>query len=84
MLLGECGNFLAYAFAPASVVAPLGTVALVSNAIIAPFALKEKFRPQDMLGILFAIAGAIVVVRHTFIFVPLCSVLLTLLFCVCF
>ena len=53
---------MAYAFAPASVVAPLGTVALVSNAIIAPFALKEKFRPQDLAGIVFAIGGAILVV----------------------
>jgi len=44
------------------VVAPLGTVALVSNAIIAPFALKEKFRPQDLAGIVFAIGGAILVV----------------------
>lgn len=26
MSIGECGNFLSYGFAPASVVAPLGTV----------------------------------------------------------
>jgi len=63
MGLGEAGNFLAYAFAPASIVAPLGTVALVSNAVIAPLVLKERFRPQDLLGIVLAIGGAIVVVR---------------------
>jgi uncharacterized membrane protein len=63
MGLGEIGNFLAYAFAPASVVAPLGTVALVSNAIIAPVVLKERFRLQDLIGIIIAIGGAVVVVR---------------------
>ena len=63
MGLGEAGNFLAYAFAPASVVAPLGTVALVCNAIIAPVVLKERFRVQDLIGIIVAIGGAVVVVR---------------------
>lgn len=29
MNIGECGNFISYAFAPASVVAPLGTVSLL-------------------------------------------------------
>ena len=63
MGLGEAGNFLAYAYAPPSIVAPLGTVALVCNAIIAPLVLKERFRTQDLLGIVIAIGGAIVVVR---------------------
>ena len=29
MTIGEAGNFLAYGFAPASIVSPLGVVALV-------------------------------------------------------
>ncbi|EEA28953.1 hypothetical protein TMatcc_002685 [Talaromyces marneffei ATCC 18224] len=62
MTLGEMGNFLAYGFAPASIVSPLGVVALISNCIIAPFLLKEKFRPRDFWGVLIAIAGAVVVV----------------------
>jgi hypothetical protein len=33
MMLGECGNFAAYGFAPAVLVAPLGTVALVISFI---------------------------------------------------
>ena len=53
---------MAYAFAPASVVAPLGTVALISNVILAPIMLKERFRKQDLVGILIAIIGAVVVV----------------------
>ncbi|KAH8702460.1 magnesium transporter NIPA-domain-containing protein [Talaromyces proteolyticus] len=62
MTLGEMGNFLAYGFAPASIVSPLGVVALISNCVIAPFMLKEKFRQQDLWGVLIAITGAVVVV----------------------
>ncbi|KAJ5381755.1 uncharacterized protein N7496_004183 [Penicillium cataractarum] len=62
MVLGETGNFLAYGFAPASIVSPLGVVALISNCVIAPCLLKEKFRQRDFWGVLVAIAGAVVVV----------------------
>ncbi|KAF0436872.1 DUF803-domain-containing protein [Gigaspora margarita] len=65
MIIGELGNFIAYAFAPASVIAPLGTVALISNVILAPIMLKETFRPQDLIGILIAIIGAVVVVINS-------------------
>ncbi|KAJ8328993.1 hypothetical protein O5D80_002954 [Batrachochytrium dendrobatidis] len=57
MLLGELGNFAAYGFAPAVLVAPLGTVALISNALIAPAFLGETLRNQDIVGILFAVLG---------------------------
>lgn len=53
---------LAYGFAPASTIAPLGTVSLVSNVIFAPLILKETFRKQDLLGIVLAVFGASVVV----------------------
>ncbi|KAL8725427.1 MAG: hypothetical protein Q9166_007359 [cf. Caloplaca sp. 2 TL-2023] len=62
MIIGEGGNFLAYGFAPASIVSPLGVVALVSNCIIAPVLLKEQFRQKDFWGVLVAIAGAVTVV----------------------
>ncbi|KAL9607499.1 MAG: hypothetical protein Q9167_007592, partial [Letrouitia subvulpina] len=62
MIIGEAGNFLAYGFAPASIVSPLGVVALVSNCIIAPCLLKEPFRQRDLLGVLVAVAGAVTVV----------------------
>ncbi|CAG8441856.1 6485_t:CDS:2 [Ambispora leptoticha] len=65
MITGEVGNFIAYAFAPASLVAPLGTIALISNVILAPIMLKETFRKQDLLGIVIAIFGAIVVVINS-------------------
>ena len=62
MTVGETGNFLAYGFAPASIVSPLGVVALISNCLIAPLMLKEKFRKRDAAGVLIAIAGAVTVV----------------------
>lgn len=62
MTCGEAGNFLAYGFAPASIVSPLGVVALISNCIIAPFMLKEPFRKRDALGVLVAVGGAVTVV----------------------
>jgi len=62
MVTGEAGNFLAYGFAPASIVSPLGVVALISNCIIAPFLLKERFRKRDGFGVLISVAGAVTVV----------------------
>ncbi|CBY01074.1 hypothetical protein LEMA_P022040.1 [Plenodomus lingam JN3] len=62
MTIGEAGNFLAYGFAPASIVSPLGVVALISNCIIAPFMLKEPFRKRDALGVIIAVGGAVTVV----------------------
>lgn len=62
MIIGEAGNFLAYGFAPASIVSPLGVVALISNCLIAPLMLKEHFRKRDFGGVLVAVAGAVTVV----------------------
>ena len=62
MTVGEAGNFLAYGFAPASIVSPLGVVALISNCIIAPCFLHEMYRRRDFLGVLVAIAGAVTIV----------------------
>lgn len=62
MTIGEAGNFLAYGFAPASIVSPLGVVALVSNCVIAPIMLKERFRLRDLWGVFIAVTGAVTVV----------------------
>ena len=62
MTIGEAGNFIAYGFAPASIVSPLGVVALVSNCVIAPIMLKERFRLRDLGGVLVAIGGAVTIV----------------------
>lgn len=62
MVIGEAGNFLAYGFAPASIVSPLGVVALISNCLIAPIMLHERFRKRDALGVVIAVGGAVTVV----------------------
>ncbi|KAL1928167.1 hypothetical protein VTP01DRAFT_3083 [Rhizomucor pusillus] len=62
MALGEIGNFMGYGYAPASIIAPLGTMTLVSNTILAPMLLDETFRKQDFVGVLLAILGAVIVV----------------------
>jgi len=62
MNVGEMGNFISYAFAPASIVAPLGTFALIANCFFSPLMLKEKFRKRDLFGIALAILGAVTVV----------------------
>ncbi|WRT69861.1 uncharacterized protein IL334_006852 [Kwoniella shivajii] len=60
--VGEGGNFLSYGFAPASVVAPLGTVALIANCVFAPLILREKFHKRELFGMALAIIGAVTVV----------------------
>ncbi|KAI8378206.1 magnesium transporter NIPA-domain-containing protein [Choanephora cucurbitarum] len=62
MILGEVGNFVAYGFAPASTIAPLGTTTLVANVILAPLMLKEVFRKRDLIGVILAVTGAAMVV----------------------
>merc|ERR1712179_603705 len=65
MILGEIGNFTAYGFAPASLVAPLGTTGVIANAAIAAFFLKEEIRARDILGITLAITGAFLLVNFS-------------------
>jgi drug/metabolite transporter (DMT)-like permease len=62
LVAGEGGNFTSYGFAPASVVAPLGSFALIANCFIAPGLLKERFRWRDLQGIALCILGAAIVV----------------------
>ena len=51
MGLGEIGNFMAYGFAPASLVAPLGSVAVIANTIIAVLFLHEPLTLPSMMGV---------------------------------
>ncbi|KAI0751450.1 magnesium transporter NIPA-domain-containing protein [Daedaleopsis nitida] len=60
MNLGEMGNFISYAFAPASLVAPLGTVRLPARSLL--LRIIKATRLRDFVGILIAILGAVTVV----------------------
>lgn len=60
--VGETGNFLAYGFAPASIVSPLGVVTLVANCVVAPIVFHERFRIRDFWGVVIAVMGVVTVV----------------------
>ena len=57
MIGGELGNFMAYGFAPASLVAPLGSVAVIANAIIAFVFLREPISMPSMMGVTLVIVS---------------------------
>ncbi|KAJ1663696.1 hypothetical protein EV178_004736 [Coemansia sp. RSA 1646] len=61
-VLGNATNFIALQFAPQSLVAPLGAVALVTNVIIAPLLNNERIGLFDVGGIALIIAGCVIVV----------------------
>ncbi|BGP51454.1 hypothetical protein JCM10450v2_007396 [Rhodotorula kratochvilovae] len=60
--VGEFGNFLAFGFAPPSVVAPLGMVSLIANVFLAPLIVREPFRRKDLIGVVIAVVGGATVV----------------------
>ncbi|KAM7420191.1 hypothetical protein PAMA_014748 [Pampus argenteus] len=62
MGIGELGNFAAYGFAPASLIAPLGCVSVIASAIISVAFLKETLRVSDIVGGTLAITGTYLLV----------------------
>ncbi|KAJ6794787.1 putative magnesium transporter NIPA6 isoform X2 [Iris pallida] len=64
MIVGEVANFVAYAFAPAVLVTPLGALSIIVSAVLAHFMLKEKLHFLGILGCVMCIAGSIVIVIH--------------------
>jgi drug/metabolite transporter (DMT)-like permease len=64
MIVGEIANFVAYIYAPAGLVTPLGALSIIVSAVLAHFLLKEKLQKMGMLGCLLCIVGSIVIVLH--------------------
>uniref|UniRef100_A0A665TP97 NIPA like domain containing 2 n=1 Tax=Echeneis naucrates TaxID=173247 RepID=A0A665TP97_ECHNA len=62
MGIGELGNFAAYGFAPASLIAPLGCVSVIASAVISVIFLKETLRASDIVGGTLAITGTYLLV----------------------
>lgn len=62
MGVGELGNFAAYGFAPASLIAPLGCVSVIASAVISVVFLKETLRASDVLGGALAVTGTYLLV----------------------
>ncbi len=61
MGLGEIGNFAAFAFAPASLVAPLGAWSVVLSAVLAHVFLREHISTRRLIGIILCVSGAILI-----------------------
>ncbi|XP_075069978.1 NIPA-like protein 2 isoform X2 [Mixophyes fleayi] len=65
MGIGELGNFAAYGFAPATLIAPLGCVAVIGSAAISVVFLKESLRASDVIGGALAITGTFLLVTFS-------------------
>ncbi|XP_051646018.1 magnesium transporter NIPA3 isoform X3 [Manacus candei] len=64
MGLGEAVNFAAYAFAPATLVTPLGALSVLISAILSSYFLNEKLNIHGKLGCVLSILGSTVMVIH--------------------
>ncbi|XP_059665367.1 probable magnesium transporter NIPA3 isoform X3 [Cornus florida] len=64
VIVGEIANFVAYAFAPAVLVTPLGALSIIVSAVLAHFILKEKLHQLGVLGCVMCIAGSVIIVIH--------------------
>ncbi|CAA2960497.1 probable magnesium transporter NIPA6 [Olea europaea subsp. europaea] len=64
MIVGEIANFVAYIFAPAVLVTPLGALSIIVSAVLAHFMLKEQLRQMGILGCMSCIVGSVVIVIH--------------------
>lgn len=62
VIFGSLADLAALVFAPQSLIAPLGGLTLVSNAIFAPLLLKERFTRRDTVGTALIVTGATIAV----------------------
>ncbi|KDO50034.1 hypothetical protein CISIN_1g019718mg [Citrus sinensis] len=65
MIVGEVANFVAYVYAPAVLVTPLGALSIIIRyAVLAHFMLKERLQKMGILGCITCIVGSVVIVIH--------------------
>ncbi|KAJ7967197.1 Protein of unknown function (DUF803) [Quillaja saponaria] len=64
MIVGEVANFVAYVYAPAVLVTPLGALSIIVSAVLAHFLLKEHLQKMGILGCISCIVGSVVIVIH--------------------
>uniref|UniRef100_A0A1I7ZKV4 Magnesium transporter NIPA2 n=1 Tax=Steinernema glaseri TaxID=37863 RepID=A0A1I7ZKV4_9BILA len=65
MGIGEACNFAAYAFAPASLVTPLGALSVLVTAILSSKLLKERLNLLGKIGCAVCLLGSTVIVIHS-------------------
>ncbi|GAV80533.1 Mg_trans_NIPA domain-containing protein [Cephalotus follicularis] len=64
MIGGEVANFVAYVYAPAVLVTPLGALSIIVSAVLAHFMLKEQIQKIGIVGCVSCIVGSVVIVIH--------------------
>ncbi|XP_009377662.2 probable magnesium transporter NIPA6 [Pyrus x bretschneideri] len=64
MIVGEVANFVAYVYAPALLVTPLGALSIIVSAVLAHFLLKEPITKMGIVGCVTCIVGSVVIVIH--------------------
>ncbi|XP_022246582.1 magnesium transporter NIPA2-like isoform X2 [Limulus polyphemus] len=62
--IGEGANFAAYAFAPATLVTPLGVLSVLVSAVLSSRLLGERLNLLGKVGCLLCILGSTVVILH--------------------
>ncbi|XP_069677999.1 magnesium transporter NIPA2 [Periplaneta americana] len=65
MGIGEAANFAAYAFAPASLVTPLGALSVLVAAILSSRFLNENLNLLGKMGCVLCVLGSTVIVIHS-------------------
>jgi hypothetical protein len=63
--LGEVSNFLAYSYAPAILVTPLGAVSVLVGAVLSHFILKERLGKDGVIGCVLCVLGSLMVILHS-------------------
>ncbi|KAL8166453.1 hypothetical protein V2J09_007952 [Rumex salicifolius] len=64
MIVGEIANFVAYIYAPAVLVTPLGALSIIVSAVLAHSMLDEKLQKMGIIGCLLCIVGSTMIVLH--------------------
>ncbi|XP_018605356.1 magnesium transporter NIPA2 isoform X1 [Scleropages formosus] len=64
MGVGEAANFAAYAFAPATLVTPLGALSVLVSAVLSSYFLSERLNLHGKLGCILSILGSTTMVIH--------------------
>ncbi|CAN2387338.1 magnesium ion transmembrane transporter activity [Pristimantis euphronides] len=62
---GEAANFAAYAFAPATIVTPLGGLSVLISAIMSSYLLGERLNLLGKLGCALGLLGSTVLIIHS-------------------
>lgn len=62
IIVGSGADFIALGFAAQSIIAPLGSLTLVSNVFFAPLMLKESFGMRDIISTFAIVMGSSIAV----------------------